>query len=264
MLKTDYCLVKKINSPNTEALSLRFSLSWYLELFGQKMHAVLSDSFISPMNCEHWEEGRAGVIYLTGWESWFTAEACCCCVVQHQARWDLETNSSAPTFAWHYCLGRWNLKGFFVLANPKTICWLFLIISSPPLSLSHLFFFFPSPFSSLPLPSPRRKEIFVEKSEALANKGLNWRQAHWFVEICQRLSGWLHICLRNNSYLYSARTAGQALAIWRSSASLRGFLVGIPNDSPTTHWGEGEIFSTLLMRDRAFDHFHSALTWPEV
>lgn len=95
-------------------------------------------------------------------------------------------------------------------------------------------------FLTLPVPpSPGQKEIFV-KSERLVNKELNRRQAHWFVEICQSLSGWLHICLRNNSYLYSARAAGQALAVWRRSASVRGFLVGIPNDSPTSHWEGGE------------------------
>lgn len=106
-------------------------------------------------------------------------------------------------------------------------------LTKPEQFTDFLFFTFPVP------PSPGRKEIFV-KSERLVNKELNQRQAHWFVEICQSLSGWLHICLRNNSYLYSARAAGQALAVWRRSASVRGFLVGIPNDSPASHWEGGE------------------------
>lgn len=116
-----------------------------------------------------------------------------------------------------------------------------------PEQFTDFFFFF---FSSSAPPSPWRKKIYV-KSKVLADKELNWKQAHWFVEICQSLSGWLHICLRNNSYLYSARTVGQALAIWRRSASLRGFSVGIPNDSLTSHWEGGGILSTPLMRDRA-------------
>lgn len=107
------------------------------------------------------------------------------------------------------------------------------------------------PFFSFPVPpSPGQKETFV-KSELLVNKELKRRQAHWFVEICQSLSGWLHICLRNNSYLYSARAAGQAPAVWRRSASLRGFAVGIPNDSPTSLWEGGEKSCLPLMRDRA-------------
>lgn len=97
---------------------------------------------------------------------------------------------------------------------------------------SYVFFAFSAP------PSPEQKKTLV-KSKALVNKELKWRQAHWFVEICQSLSGWLHICLRNNSYLYSAQAAGQALAIRRRSASARGLLVGIPTDSPASLWGAG-------------------------
>lgn len=111
-----------------------------------------------------------------------------------------------------------------------------------PEQLTDIFFLF---FFSLAPPSPGQKEFFV-KSKALVNKELNWRQAHWFVEICQSLSGWLHICLRNNSYLYSARTAGQALALWRRSASVGGFLVGIPTDSPTALTGGRRAKSRLL------------------
>lgn len=112
---------------------------------------------------------------------------------------------------------------------------------------SYVFFAFSAP------PSPEQKKTLV-KSKALVNKELKWRQAHWFVEICQSLSGWLHICLRNNSYLYSAQAAGQALAIRRRSASARGLLVGIPTDSPASLWGAGggdKTLSALLMRDRA-------------
>lgn len=134
---------------------------------------------------------------------------------------------------------------------PAYLCETWNIFLNKTRTIYQFYFLFPA---SPALPSPEQKEIFV-KSKALVNKELNWRQAHWFVEICQSLSGWLHICLRNNSYLYSVWTAGQALAIWRRSASLRGFLVGIPNDSPTSHWGRrgvgGETLSTPLLRDRA-------------